>query len=164
MLDRISGRILRALAAAAILTGAVAMTSPVSAAPPTAVDFTVRESLPAGTPGVMISSDIAGCATATVATIDASRVDKGPITTFRGTKVIDCGGGDTFSLTFRARVRGCSPTDHGTWKVIAGTGAFSGAKGHGQLVGSYRYDGGAGTSCLTDGIDDHYTGRLKLAT
>ncbi len=159
---RSAGLILRSIVVAAIVAGASAFAAPVEAAAPTDVDFTIREVLPVGTPGVMIASDIAVCPSAAVATIGATRTDSGPVSTFRGTKVIDCGGGDTFSVEFRASVTGCSSTDSGTWKVIDGTGVFTGAKGHGKLVGSYRFDGGAGTFCMTDGIDDRYTGKLKL--
>ncbi len=163
MHDRSSGRIRRALVAVALVCGVVSVAAPAAAAAPVFVDFTVREMLPVGTPGVLIASNVPGCASATVATVDASRTDRGRTTTFRGTKVFDCGGGDTFSLTFRAIVRGCSPIDVGTWRVTDGAGSFSGVKGGGLLVGSYRNAGGPGTACVNDGIDDRYTGLIRLA-
>ena len=149
--------------AVTILCGLVSVTDTAIAATPVPVDFTVRESLPAAIPGVMIASNLPGCPTATVATVDASRTDIGPVAIFRGRKIFDCGGGDTFTLRFRALSIGCSSIDVGTWRLNGGTGAYAGATGFGLLVGSYRLGGGPGTACLSDGIDDHYTGRLRLA-
>lgn len=163
---RTTQRFLRALVVAATAVGTMAAgAAPATAAPPTAVDFTVDESLPLGTPGDLISSDVPGCAAgaATVATPTATRTDSGPIAQFQGTKIFDCGGGNTFTLTFRVASSECSETDSGTWKLVGGTGVFAGAKGHGSLVGTYTLGAGIGTFCDNDGILDHYTGKLKLA-
>lgn len=155
----------RALVVGSILVGMVALATPAWAAPPIAVDFTVSEALPVGAAGDLIDSDVPGCAPAlgSVATTSATRTDTGPLTRFEGTKVIDCGGGNSFTLTFRATASGCSSTDSGIWKLVGGTGIFLGAKGHGSLVGTYTLGGGPGTFCDNDGIDDHYTGKIKLA-
>lgn len=156
----------RGFVAGAIALGALATATPASAAPPIAVDFTVSESLPVGTPGDLIVSDVPGCAApapASVTTPSATRTDSGPVVRFTGTKVVDCGGGDTFTLSFRASVSACDLTDSGRWKLVDGTGVFEGAKGNGRLVGTYTLGGGAGDFCDNDGIDDRYTGKIKLA-
>lgn len=161
-----NGKTKRAFVAAAVALGTLATATPAAAAPPIAVDFTVSESLPVGTPGDLIISDVPGCAApapASVTTLTAARTDSGPVVRFTGTKVFDCGGGNTFTLSFRAATSACEPTDSGTWKLINGTGSFEGAKGHGKLVGTYTLGGGPGTLCTNDGIDDRYTGRIKLA-
>ena len=109
------GRIVRAFVALAIMCGVLSVAGPASAATRTSVDFTVRESLPIGTPGTLIASDVPGCSNATVATVDVTSVETRRLTIFRGTKVLDCGGGDTFSLRFVAVVRGCSSSNFGVW-------------------------------------------------
>ena len=87
----------------------------------------------------------------------------GPLTNFSGTKVFDCGAGNSFTLKYRATTSDCRSTDSGNWKLIGGTGIFADAKGHGRLVGTHTLGDGTGTFCDNDGIDDHYTGKIKLA-
>lgn len=160
-------RFSRAVVAAGLMVGMVAAeVAPASAAPPTSVDFTVNESLPVGSPGDLVISDIDGCPAGvdSVVTSATTQTDTGPLTTFRGTKIVDCGEGDSFSLTFRATSSACSSTDSGTWKLTGGTGIFAGAKGHGSLIGTYTLLDGAGTFCDNDGINDRYTGKIKLAS
>lgn len=130
---------------------------PASAASPL-VDFTVEETLPVGTPGSLVASDIPGCSSATVATTNATGSTKGPVTTFTADKSFDCGGGDTFTLSLVARVIGCAATDSGSWHITGGTGAFEGAHGGGRLVGTYTLGGAPSDSCSTDGINDNYIG------
>lgn len=152
----------RALAALTMITGTLALAQPASAAPPVAVDFTVSETLPLGTPGTLTSSDIPGCPAATVTTFPELATTAGPVSRFVGTKVFDCGGGDTFTLRYDARVIGCAPTDDGRWNLLDGTGAFAGASGRGSLVGTYTLGDGPGDACSNDGIDDRYTGRIQF--
>ena len=154
-----------------LLSGAICCASgaiayPAVAAPQVSVDFTVQEKLGSapGTvaPGKLKSSDISGCLSGTVATIGAKASVDGDSSIFTGTKVITCGSGDTLTLTYRARTSRCAAADSGTWKVTGGTGIFATAKGQGQLTGRFRLGTGAGTFCKSDGIDDHYTGKLQL--
>lgn len=165
MQARLFGKILWTIVAGALLAAVVAIAAPASASasPPIAVDFTVHEALPIdGTRGVMMISDVAGCGIGSTVDSTGTATFAGPVTIFEGTKVFNCDGDDTFTLTYRARVRGCSATDSGTWKIVDGTGLFAGAKGHGRLVGSYTFEGGTGDACTNDGIDDRYTGKIKL--
>jgi len=160
---QMSSMLSKALLAGALVVGTASVGSTASAAPPTAVDFTVSETLPLAAPGVMIASDVPGCPNATVATSPTSATTSGPVTRFTGTKDFDCGGGNSFTLTYRASVRGCATTDSGRWKITGGTGVFAGAKGSGALVGTYwTTGGGPGDACVNDGIDDRYTGKIKL--
>lgn len=164
MVDVLVRRWRRCLVAVAVVGGSILVAGPASAESPEAVDFTVSETK-AGGPGTLIESDIEGCSTlATVETLDPSVTTTGAVITFAGTKIVDCGEGNTFTLTFRARVTGCSSTDFGTWRLVDGTGSFAGAKGQGQLLGTYTYEDGPGTQCENDGIDDRYTGKIKLAS
>lgn len=152
---------LRALIIGVTALSMATSSQPAVAASQVAVDFTVHETLSVTT-GSMISSDIPGCATATVATIGPTVSTSGKYTSFTGTKVINCGSGNTINVRFRARTLRCEATDMGTWKVTRGTGTFAGAKGQGELVGAYTLGRGAGTFCEYDGINDHYTGKMKL--
>jgi hypothetical protein len=123
------------------------------------VDFTVHE-IP-GTQGKIIQGNLEGCAGGTVSTLNPGMTQNGPNATFNGTKLIDCGAGNTLTLIFRAKTSECLPTDEGAWKVASGTGLFASAEGQGKLVGTYFLGNGPGTYCNKDGIDDHYTGKLK---
>lgn len=133
------------------------LAAPAGAAPPTSVDFTIEESLSVTT-GTLVGDPIAGCATPIVTTENFRSGGGGSVRTFAGDKVFDCGGGDSFTLRFTARVRDCSATDRGSWRVVAGTGSFDGLRGNGTLVGTYV----GGTSCDATGILDNYTGRFFL--
>lgn len=160
-------RFIRAVVAGLLMVGMISVgAAPASAAPPTSVDFTVNESLPLGSDGDLVSRNNLDCpiSVGSVDTLTVTVTETGPLTHFRGTKVVDCGGSDSFTLTFRATSSACSSTDSGRWKVIGGTGIFAGAKGHGSLVGTYTLGEGPGTFCDNDGIDDHYTGKIKLAS
>lgn len=151
----------------ALLASALALATfatPASAAPPTRVDFTVSETLPIGTPGVVTDSNVPGCASGTVTTSDLEITERRSRTTFRGTKLVDCGGGDTFTMSFRATGVECRDTIRGRWRIVDGTGTFEDARGSGRLVGSYvGADGTPGDFCDNVGVDDRYTGRIRLA-
>lgn len=147
-----------AVLATALLAGALMVAAtPAGAAPPTAVDFTIEESLTVTT-GTLYAGVIEGCDTPIVTTENFRAGGGGVVRTFAGDKVFDCGGGDSFTLSFSARVRDCSATDRGSWRVVAGTGAFAGLRGNGSLVGTYV----GGDSCGPTGILDNYTGRFFL--
>ena len=68
---------------------------------------------------------------------------------------------DTLTLAFRVQTSGCARTDSGVWQVTRGTGLFASAKGAGTLVGTYTLGNGPGSFCKSDGLNDHYTGRLE---
>ena len=139
--------------------------TPAAAAPPDLVDFTVREALPIGTPGVVTDSNVPGCDSGTVTTTAVDAIERNRRTTFVGTKIVDCGEGDTFTVAFRATGVECAATNSGRWTLVAGTGAFEDATGRGQLVGSYvAADGTPGNFCDNAGVDDQYTGRIRLAS
>ena len=155
-------RMVVAMLAAAL--SLVTFASPASADPPNRVDFTVNESLPIGTPGVVTDSNVPGCATGTVTTTEVDSIVRGRRTTFVGTKVVDCGAGDTFTIAFRATGVECEATNRGRWTLVAGTGAFEDARGRGRLVGSYvAADGTPADFCDNAGVDDNYQGRIHLA-
>ncbi len=162
-------RVIRAVVAGVLMVGMVMSSSaPASAAPPISVDFTVFEPLSSEggpTVGVVVDSDdFLNCLNGSVVTSMTTVTQTGPLTKFQGSKIVDCGGNNTLSLTFRAKASPCSSTDSGTWKITGGTGGFAGAKGHGGLVGTYKLDDGLGTSCDNSGIADRYTGKIKLAS
>jgi hypothetical protein len=152
------GRLWRSLLVAAAGCGAMVLSGQPTVAAQVSVDFTVREIL--GTQGKIIQGNLEGCAGATVWTVNPGKSQNGPITTFNGSKKIDCGGGNTLTLIFRAKTSECLPTDEGAWKVASGTGLFASAEGQGKLVGTYFLGDGPGTFCNMDGIDDRYTGKL----
>jgi hypothetical protein len=153
--------------AAVILTAglSLAMTgSPASADRPTRVDFTVSETLPLGTPGDLSASDVPGCESGTVTTPDVDTYERGRRTTFTGTKLVDCGDGDSFTMWFAATGVECRETIRGFWVLVGGTGSFDGAWGAGRLTGDYvSATGGQGDFCDNAGVDDRYTGRIRLA-
>ncbi len=139
--------------------------TPASAAPPHGVDFTVSETLPIGTPGVVTDSDVPGGESGTVTTTEVDTIERGGRTVFVGTKIVDCGEGDTFTITFRAAGAECTATNSGRWTLVDGSGAFEDARGRGRLVGSYvAADGTPGDFCENAGVDDRYTGRIRLAS
>ncbi len=136
-----------------------------SAAPPDRVDFTVSETLPIGTPGVVTDSNVPGCESGTVTTTEVDAIERNRRTTFVGTKVVDCGTGNTFTINFRATGVECAATNSGRWTLVGGTGAFEDARGQGRLVGSYvAADGSPGDFCNNASVDDRYTGRIRLAS
>ncbi len=157
-------RLIRAFVASTIMFGIISVAAPTSAAPPVSVDFTVHETLPLASPGDLLISNIPNCPAALGSVISSpvTVTTTGPRTHFSGTKVFDCGNGNSFTLEYRASTSECRSTDRGKWKLIDGSGIFAGAKGHGRIVGTYTLGDGTGTFCDNDGIDDHYTGRIKL--
>ena len=139
--------------------------TPASAAPPTRVDFTVSETLPIDPLGVEADINVPGCTSGTVTTGVDDIIVSGRRTTFVGTKVVHCAEGDTFTVTFRATGMECKATNHGRWTLVDGTGAFEDATGRGRLVGSYVADNGtSGDFCDNAGVDDRYTGHIRLAS
>ncbi len=154
-------RLARLLLTLSIVGASLAAAAPASAARPVGVDFTIAETIPVSAPGIMVSSNIPDCSTASVQTTSVNSRTIGAVTLFAGTKVIDCGSGDSITLNFRAIVIGCATTDFGGWRAVSGTGVFDGVRGRGLLIGTYQ--GGDGTACTATGIDDRYIGRLHLA-
>ena len=72
---------------------------------------------------------------------------------FHGYKVLTCDDNSgTFNITYDASTVFGAPTDNGGWHIYAGTGAYAGISGGGNLVGTYN----------DDGIVDSYTGRVQL--
>lgn len=154
-------RLLGALVAAVLAATLMVAANPAGAAPPTAVDFTIEETLDPLSTGSLVAGSIPlGCDTPTVTTTGVRVGGGGDLRTFAAVKDFDCGGGDAFTISLNARVRDCSTSDTGTWRVTGGTGVFAGLRGSGRLVGTYF--GGTGDSCGPDGIFDNYTGRFIL--
>lgn len=155
------GRLAGLVAAAAACTALVATPTTVEARTVTSIDITVSETIPISTGTVVADTGLEdlGCQNAAVDTTDNSVRERGDRLIFTGTKSISCDAGD-LTLRYRASVRGCATSDFGFWRVTGGTGAFSGARGAGFLVGTYT--GGAGTNCDSTGIDDRYTGVVVL--
>ena len=91
------------------------------------------------------------------------QTDIGPFVIFTGSKLVDCGDGNTFSFFYWAWTRECLRTDRGGWFITGGTGAFAGASGFGRLVGTFfNSDGSPATYCDNDGIDDRWRGTIRL--
>lgn len=151
------GRRRRSLAMMAAAGAALALvpTSPAEAAPPARIDVTVSETLPVTTGSVLGSGF---CAGGTVSTGPVSVTTRRDVTRFSGEKVFDCGSGDTVTISFRARVRGCADSNRGSWRVVDGTGEFEDARGRGRLVGTYV----GGDACTASGVDDRYRGFVRL--
>lgn len=145
---------------AAAIAAALAFAQPAAAAQ-VPVDFTVHETLPALSLGRIVRGSLEHCAGATVKTTRAGGSEGGGVSTFNGSKKIDCGAGNTLTLAFKVQVAGCQKTNSGSWQVIRGTGVFASTRGQGRLVGTYTYRNGPGTFCKADGIDDRYTGKLQ---
>lgn len=153
---------LRLVVMFAAMVGMLAVVSPASAAT-SLVSLSVDEEIVMGVPsGTITSSTIPGCSSGTVTTPDVSSHDLGSDgREFRGTKVVDCGGGTTLTFTFVARYLSCdSPIDFGRWRIQGGTGSLAGASGGGVLVGNYT--GNTGTACDNTGITDNWFGVLRL--
>jgi hypothetical protein len=80
---------------------------------------------------------------------------KGPRLYFDDRKTFTCADGSgTFTFHVLASVRPCDQFDHGTWKVVGGTGRYGELRGAGTDIGRYF----PGDSCNADGIDDIFTG------
>lgn len=150
----------------ALLTATLALATfapTTSAARRTAVSFTVNETLPIGTPGTISDSDLPECAAGTATTPTVDVYERRLATVFVGTKVLDCGDGNSLTLRFVAVGRECTATNRGVWHVAEGTGVFDGARGGGLLVGTYVGAGGEpGDFCNNTGVDDRYTGRIRF--
>lgn len=151
----------------ALLTATLALVTfapPASAASWASVDFTVNEALPIGTPGTISDSDLSECAAGTVTTPTVDVNELGRVTVYVGTKVLDCGDGNSLTIGFAAAGSECNATNRGLWWVTGGTGVYDGARGGGRLVGTYvAADGGPGDFCDNAGVDDRYTGRIRIA-
>jgi len=142
-----------ALAAALVAAGAVtASVAPAGAASSEKVAFMAQMDI--GGNGTLIQSRVPGCPTATVNSSDIVFFFKGNVGHFTGNHGFDCGGGNTFTLSFIAHHTGDSPTNVGTWKVIDGTGSFAGLAGGGTLSAT----GTAGTNSFVD----YYTGTMTF--
>lgn len=148
----------RRLGALAALGTALALVpvAPTEAATTSFIDVTVAETL-AVTSGTVIADSGLGCSGGTVTTTSNPPVERGNVTRFSGTKQFDCGSGDTLSISFRVRARGCADRAFGGWRVIGGTGSFEDARGGGVLVGTYT----GGNACTATGIDDRYRGVIR---
>ena len=150
--------LLGAVLALAALTAGVVSAEAVGA-PVTSVAFVVNNQF--GGPQTIVFSSIPGCPTGTVTdTSGPQAAFDGPVTLFSGTKLFDCGASGTFTLADRVHTFVCSPTDSGTWMIVAGTGTYAGIGGQGRLSGTYL----GPDSCTHTGILDSYTGTLRLAT
>ena len=143
------------LAVVATLFTMIALANPAAAAT-TYVDVTVDESLPVSTPGTVIADRGLGCLGGSVDTTDSTGSSVGNVTFFSGTKTFNCPGG-TLVIQFSAVVAGCASSDHGSWSVVGGTGAYSGASGGGVLVGTYQ----GGDACSNSGIHDRWRGVVR---
>ena len=104
--------------------------------------------------GTLIQSTVPGCPNATVNTSDVVFFSKRGVAYFTGKHGFDCGGGNTFTVSFIAHHTKTSPTNVGTWKVIGGTGSFAGASGGGTLSAT----GTPGTNSFVD----YYTGTMNF--
>lgn len=125
-----------------------------------ALDVTVHETLPPSG-GKVVRGRFDGCAAVVVRTIRSGGSTWGDVKTYNGTKKVDCGSGNSLSISFKVTVAGCSTTSSGSWQVRRGTGRFASAEGGGKLVGTYTYQNGPGTWCQADGINDRYVGELR---
>lgn len=135
---------------------AVSLSTAATAAPRTSVAFVVNNQF-GGAQTIAVSS-IPGCATGTVTdTSGPQAAFDGPIILFSGTKLFDCGASGTFTLAYRVHHLDCSPTDSGTWMIVAGTGVYAGTTGEGLVSGMYLP-----SACPASGIIDSYSGTLRL--
>src|SRR5215813_2379495 len=117
-------------AAAVIAFAAImACATPAGAASSGKVAFMAQMDI--GGNGTLIQSRVPGCPTATVNSSDIVFFFKGAVGYFTGNHGFDCGGGNTFTVSFIAHHTRDSATNVGTWKVIAGTGSFAGVGGGG---------------------------------
>jgi hypothetical protein len=78
--------------------------------------------------------------------------DRSRAGTFHLTKTLVCeDGSGTFTIVVNAATLFDSPTDHGGWAVLSGTGDYETLRGGGIVVGTY----------VPDGIIDVYSGSLR---
>lgn len=156
----LSARSARGLAAGAVM--ATMFLSPLAVAGEVYnLDFVVHETLPRVTIAKMIRGGMKNCEAASVHSTTAGGSQRGDVFTFKGSKKIDCGSGNTLTLAYKVTTSPCKATDSGIWEVVRGTGIFAAAKGQGDIVGRYTFEGGKGTFCKNDGVDDHYTGKIQ---
>jgi hypothetical protein len=138
------------LAAAGLLV--LALAAPVSAASPGAVAIRVDANYATGE---TFTATGAFCAAGTASSSDFRGAGRGRAATFHLLKTLDCGGGDTLTIKVDAATVIGSPQDQGGWSVVSGTGAYTSAKGGGNLVGIYYTDANG-----NPGVIDTYTGNL----
>jgi hypothetical protein len=140
----------------ALAVGAIAALA-VIAAPASAAGGAVRITLDVNfeTGVEAFTADGAFCATGTAETTDNWSTGfgrAGRAGVFHVTKVFTCeNGADSITVDLDAALIGFKGGTIGGWRVVDGTGAYAGASGGGQIVGS-------GTSY---GIVDTYSGILN---
>jgi len=104
------------------------------------------------------------CPSGTATTFDNSATGFGNSSssdnnTFHGKKLLTCDDGSgTFTITFNATSKPCSPTDTGGWNVVGGTGNYVNLHGGGHLVGTVQPED---DPCNAVGIIDVYTGMVS---
>lgn len=142
-------RNVRILAAVGPLVAAVVLTAPAQAADRFAVELADTQGFE-GLPG-SFTSTIPGCPTGS-STTERAMVQLRP-GVFRGTRTFTCDSG-IGSVTVNLSARFGDDGSVGTWAVTSGTGAFSGVRGAGRLVGTP----------LPDGILDTYAGTVTIVS
>ena len=154
-------RRIRALLVLTLTLGLLVAAAPVLAAP-TGVKLVVEEGFSDPLEGTIVSSSLPGCGSGTVETVSSTSTPFGADgMRFRGTKVVQCGEGNTLKFRYVATYRSCdSPIDWGRWRITGGTGIYDGARGGGFLVGYYT--GGSRTACNSTGITDNWLGAIVL--
>lgn len=91
------------------------------------------------------------CSDGTATSSGLGIVGGGNALSFHVTKTLECGDGSgSLVIRVNAATHGGSDHDQGGWSVVSGTGAWAGASGGGNLVGTY----------VPDGVIDLYTGVL----
>jgi hypothetical protein len=134
------------MAALALLVVAVV---PVAAAVRTPAHMEVQTNFdPADDP---FTSNIAGCASGTVATGDNTTQFVRMHGVFAGDKFFDCGDGSGFVVRLNA-IFGYDGGSVGTWSIVGSWGSIAGLQGSGKLVG---------TSTGPDSIVDVYDGTMN---
>jgi hypothetical protein len=134
-----------------------APTTPVS--PPGTVDFTVKT---AGDPSFIVAAPypIPGCSSASVTDLSNDKnLGPGTRAEFSGVKEFTCSGGGMIDIQYDVTWTVCSPSNHGTWQIVGGTGTYNALSGQGQLVGTY-YPGPCLDPSNSGGIYDRYTGTI----
>lgn len=139
----------RILAGVVPLLAAVVLTAPAHAAERFAVELADAQSFEGGVG--TFTSTIPGCPTGS-STTERAMVQLRP-GVFRGTRTFTCDSG-IGSVTVNLSARFGEGGSVGTWAVVSGTGAFSGVRGAGRLVGTP----------LPDGILDTYTGTVTVVS
>lgn len=151
-----SRRWLIATAIAILATVGLAAPAAAGGAPPTVERVTITAVDTFGEPvGTFTADGDAICESGTVALVGDTTVTERPrMLTFDLVKRFTCDDGSgSFDVHIQARWSPCEPTDQGLWTIVAGTGVYAGASGHGRLVGTYFP-----AACAESGIVDVLTG------